>query len=222
MNSTKESTPSGSRITLVAVAGVRPQETIRALNLSQQRFPCSAVKLFTPYDVSESGLDVIRTGPMDYAEYNRFIVYELHKYIETEYVLLVQDDGYVVNPDRWTDEFFEYDYIGAVWPIPSKFDTVSYRDDKGQLVRVGNGGFSFRSKRLLEVASNRNLEWKTYYGYYNEDGFICCHNRSIYEAEGCKFAPIDLARRFSHEWDSIPVIPFGFHGKHLMTTYGAQ
>jgi hypothetical protein len=221
MNSTKESTRSGSRITLVAVAGVRPQETIRALNLSQQRFPCKSVKLFTPHDV-EFEHEVIRTHEMDYVEYNRFIIYELHKYIDTDYVLLVQDDGYVVNPDRWTDAFLSYDYIGAVWPIPSRLDNVSYRDDKGHLVRVGNGGFSFRSKYLLEVASKRNLEWKSYYNFWNEDGFICCHNRSVYEDEGCKFASIDIARRFSQEWDDMPIIPFGFHGKHLMNTYGAR
>jgi hypothetical protein len=49
---------------------------------------------------------------------------------------------------------------------------------------------------------------------YHEDGNICVHNRHIYEKEGCKFAPIDVAVRFSQE-NRIPecegITPFGFH-----------
>ena len=49
---------------------------------------------------------------------------------------------------------------------------------------------------------------------YHEDGNICVHNRHIYEKEGCKFAPINVAVRFSQE-NRIPecegITPFGFH-----------
>jgi len=61
------------------------------------------------------------------------------------------------------------------------------------------------------------LEWREYYGFYHEDGFICCHNRGIYELNGCKFAPIKVAAEFSHE-EMVPEnygnIPFGFHGRN--------
>jgi hypothetical protein len=81
---------------------------------------------------------------------------------------------------------------------------------------VGNGGFSLRSKKILSLADKLKLEWKSYFGYYNEDGFFTCHNRHIYEQNGCVFAPLDVAKYFSHEIQ-IPetegIIPFGFHGK---------
>ncbi len=53
-------------------------------------------------------------------------------------------------------------------------------------------------------------------GDINEDGFICAMNRHIYEENGIKYAPLEVAKYFSHE-APIPEIngitPFGFHGK---------
>ena len=37
------------------------------------------------------------------------------------------------------------------------------------------------------------------YGSTSEDGNICVHNRHIYEEQGCKFAPIEVAAKFSKE-----------------------
>ena len=80
---------------------------------------------------------------------------------------------------------------------------------------MGNGGFTLRSKKLLSLAKELDLEWKQYYGFYHEDGFICCHNRGVYESNGCNFAPIEVAAQFSHEnmvTENYGYIPFGFHG----------
>jgi hypothetical protein len=184
-------------VTLACVAGTRHEEAQRAVD--------ATLKLCDFEDV------VLIKEHFSYEQYNRFIVYELKDYIRTDHVLLIQDDGFVTNPELWTDEFLEYDYIGAVWPLPQ--DEFSYRTPEGELIRVGNGGFSLRSKKLLEVATKENLEWKPYYGYWNEDGFICCHNRSVYERT-CKFAPVNVAMRFSVEW--LGDVAFGFHGKHRL------
>ena len=69
----------------------------------------------------------------------------------------------------------------------------------------------------MKLASELELEWKSYYGFYNEDGFICCHNRHIYEENGCKFADINTAAKFSEETilpETKNNISFGFHGKN--------
>jgi len=129
--------------------------------------------------------------------------------------LLVQNDGYVVNPDMWQDQWMQYDYIGALWPYPQ--DDFSFRDPEGNIQWKGNGGFTLRSKKLLCVAKDLDLEWKQYYGFYHEDGFFCCHHRKTYESEGCKFAPIEVAAEFSHETmveENYGNIPFGFHGRN--------
>lgn len=129
-------------------------------------------------------------------EWNRRIVYELRNYVQTDYAMLIHADGYVIRPDLWRDEWLQYDYIGAPWPLPR--DDFSYKDPFGNVQRVGNS-VSLRSKRLLELPSKLGLEWKSYYGYTNEDGFLCCHNRHILEQHGCKFAPLDVAKHFSKE-----------------------
>jgi len=127
-------------------------------------------------------------------EWNRKIIQDLYKYVDTSHALLIHADGYVLDADLWRPEWLEYDYIGAPFPLPT--DDYSYRDEDGELVRVGNS-VGLRSRKLMELASQR--EWKSYYGNTNEDGFITCHNRKWLESEGCKFAPLEVAVHFSKE-----------------------
>jgi len=174
------------------------------------------VKILTDKDVQESGIETVKIPRLDYDGYSRFIIYELHKYFDTGFVLLIQDDGYVVHPEAWDDSFLDYDYIGAPWPIPAP-DDIAWRDKEGGIRRVGNGGFSLRSKRLCSLASELELPWEEYHGNCHEDGFICTNNVDVYEAHGCRIAPVDVAVRFSHETmipETAGIKPFGFHGKY--------
>ena len=209
-------------VTMVAVAGVRIPETIEALKISSKDIKFGAVKLFTHEEVKVEGVEVINIEELDYENYNRFIVFELYKHVDTEFILIIQDDGFIVNPDQWRDEFLLYDYIGAPFPIPNDNDNISYRDPFSNLIRVGNGGFSLRSKKILKLSSDLGLEWKSYYGYFNEDGFLSVHNRHLFVENGCKFAPLEVAKYFSHE-ANIPeisgIVPFGFHGKNNILKY---
>jgi Protein of unknown function (DUF5672) len=200
--------------TIVSVACVRVIETLNAIKKSISGIDFYDAKLITSQDIFDDKVKTIKINNLDYEQYNKFIVYELHKYIETDYLLIVQDDGYVINPTQWRDDFFKYDYIGAPWAMPT--DSFSCRDPFNNIIRVGNGGFSFRSKKLISLPSILNLEWKSYFGYFNEDGFFSVHNRHIFESHGCNFAPIDVAKYFSHETEmpeTQGIVPFGFHGK---------
>jgi hypothetical protein len=204
-----------NNVTIVGVAGTLALETLKAIKYSSREIEFADCKLITPEDVVDDNVNVIKCEPLNYEQYNHFIVYRLHEYIDTEFALLVQNDGYVVNADQWSSDFLNYDYIGAIWPLPQ--DDFSFRDSEGNIQRVGNGGFTLRSKKLLSLAKELNLEWKSYYGFYHEDGFFCCHNRKIYEDYGCKYAPIEVAAKFSQETnvpENYGVIPFGFHGKN--------
>lgn len=206
-----------NNVTLVSVTSVNIDRTVRALRYSSKDIQFADVILLTDKEVSPPNINVIKIQPLDYIGYSHFIVYELHKYIKTDYVLIIQEDGFVTDANKWSDDFYHYDYIGAPFPIPNSNDKISYRDPFGNLIRVGNGGFSLRSKKLLELPSKLNLEWKPYFGYYNEDGFFAVHNKHILEENGCVFAPPEMAVKFSIE-HSTPetnnIIPFGFHGKH--------
>lgn len=135
------------------------------------------------------------------ASYNKFIVHELHKYVNTDYALIIQADGYPVNKAAWTDEFLKYDYIGAPWYLqPWELDKT-----------VGNGGFSLRSMKFLEASARLD-----YSGFEEpEDVFLCRSSDKILKQQGIKFAPHDLAYKFSVE-DMPYKGQFGFHGKHTI------
>lgn len=149
------------------------------------------------------------------------MINRLVDHIKTDYVLTVQNDGFIINPSAWSNDNFNYDYIGAPWYNPVGQDHL----------RVGNGGFSLRSRKLLKACKeiSQDLNPKS---TGNEDVFICHHSKRVLEhIYGIKFAPVKLAAKFSVEWQACPeqnhIIPdnldtfdtFGFHGiryKQLM------
>ena len=45
-------------------------------------------------------------------EWGKFIVFDLINYVESDYILLIHADGFVVNPYEWREEFLNYDFIG--------------------------------------------------------------------------------------------------------------
>lgn len=135
--------------------------------------------------------------------YSKFVLQELYKYIKTDYVLMVQWDGWIINKNAWTNQFLDYDYIGAVWPWHPEG------------LRVGNGGFSLRSKKLLELTADHKFQ----YSDKNEDDLICHLNRDFLVSNGIKFAPENLARQFSFEREITNLETFGFHGDFHMSKY---
>lgn len=203
-----------NQVTLVAVTSVRVKQALWALKHSSKHIRFHSVKLLTDVEIKDKAVEVIKIPRLDYDGYSKFLIYELYKYIETPYMLLVQDDGYVVHPEAWSDDFLNYDYIGAPWAFPH--DDFSYRDQQGNIRRVGNGGFSLRSRKLMKLADDLKLPWEPYHGFYHEDGYICTQNVLVYEEKGLKIAPLEVAARFAMEVE-LPehhgVKPFGFHGK---------
>lgn len=135
--------------------------------------------------------------------YSKFVLRELHKLIYTKYCLIVQWDGWIINPDAWNPVFLDYDYIGAVWPWHPEG------------MRVGNGGFSLRSRKLLELTAHPDFV----YADKNEDDLICHDNKLFLETNGIKFAPEELARYFSYERELSNIKTFGFHGDFHMSKY---
>lgn len=201
-------------VTLIAYTSVNLDGHIKALEYSCKGIIFGEVKLIS-HEKPETLPDFIshefcpKMSNID--EWNYGTIYEMPKHINTEFCLLIHDDGFVVNPESWKDEFLEYDYIGAPWPLPN--DTFSFRDINGEIIRVGNS-VSLRSKKLLDLPIETNMKWESFHGFYNEDGFICVNNRHLYLEAGCKFADIDVAKYFSHE-SMIPEVqgikPFVFH-----------
>lgn len=133
-------------------------------------------------------------------QYSLFILEKLDSYINTNFCLVTQWDSWVINSKSWDMDFLNYDYIGAIWP--------DYIENK-----VGNGGFSLRSKRLLK-STREILETNSDFSIpLIEDDFICREKRKIFEEKyQLKFPDVELANKFSVERNGIPIGSFGFHG----------
>jgi hypothetical protein len=141
---------------------------------------------FTPRNIDSLG------------EYSRFILHDLAGYVKTSHALIIQHDGYALKADAWQAAWLEYDYIGAPW---------WYTDG----MNVGNGGFSLRSKKLLDITAAE--KWPV---IDNEDHMICRLRRHELELKhGIRFAPEEVAERFSVEGTSgnrrTWTGQFGFH-----------
>jgi len=206
-------------VTLVSVAGqdFLLDKTISAIKYCQQSVGFAKTKILTPCSHEEEGIDFVQIPPMDLEDYARFCVRDLHDFIDTKHCLLAQHDGFIIDPAMWTDEFLEYDYIGAPW-------------GEGWRNRVGNGGFSLRSKKFLECSSrllyDANLQHLDYQlpGHQPtpEDWFLCVHNYEYMKKYGIKFPDVELGLRFAVEYsreekkfnpqDASTYQSFGFHG----------
>lgn len=152
--------------------------------------------LFVSSKVKESKLNKSIRSINDY---NNFIIKELNNHITTEYVLIMQEDGYPLNPAGWKDDYFSYDYIGAPWYLqPWPIGKT-----------VGNGGFSLRSKKFLEESSKLDYDPK---GKIAEDVFLCRIADEELKSKNIWFANHDMAYTFSVE-DMPYKGQFGFHGK---------
>ena len=186
-------------VTLIALTNKDFEGHRKAIDISCEGIEWGGVKLI--WDEKCDSID----------EWNRKIIFDLWKYVDTDYAMLIHADGYVIRPDLWNPDWLNYDYIGAPWPLPT--DDYSYRDAQGDVVRVGNS-VSLRSKAIMQAPTFHDFKWQSYYGNTNEDGYLCCHNKIVLEMLGIKFAPLEVARYFSKEHE-IPenegLETFAFH-----------
>ena len=188
-------------ITMLSINCIDAEVTVKALNHSSRKISFGAVKLMSSVRPANITPDIewIKIAPLDLDGYSVFVLNELWKYVSTPHCLIIQNDGYVLNPHLWRPEFLDYDYVGAPWPELHNSD------------RVGNGGFSLRSKKLLDLTRDMPCTMA-------EDLMICSVMRKHLEERGIKFAPVHVASKFSLE---LPIKglhnklshTFGFHGK---------
>jgi len=202
-------------VTLIGIDCVDIDRLILAADICEKDFEFAETKLLTLLPSADPR--VVRISAIDSVQaYSEFCIAKLDSFIDTPHTLIIQHDGFILNPAAWTKEFLKYDYIGSPWLV-SKHQVKKYEfkaDQVGKLV-VGNGGFSLRSKRFLTLCAelSRAGVFKT---YHPEDVELSVHKRALLEEKGMRFAPPGLAERFSFEakteaddkWDG----QFGFHG----------
>ncbi len=186
-------------LTLVAIDCVYPELAADALSRSAAQLPVARVLLLTDVAMQREGIEVVQISSLrSRAAYSQFVLKQLGAHISTDYALVVQWDGFIIDVDAWADEFWNYDYIGAKWP----HETGDFR--------VGNGGFSLRSKRLLDALAQPEF---TLTHDENEDTAICIRFREALETRyGIAFADERVADRFAFDVGRPLGPTLGFHG----------
>lgn len=190
-------------VDLICVDCIDVERAAKDILHSKKNITFNSCKLLTDKQYYHSQFDVIQIDSItDIYMYSDFIINELYKYIQASHVLIVQYDGFVLNHTSWNNNFLNYDYIGAPW----------YKYDD----RVGNGGFSLRSKVLMEfisIITNMYVNDRNRWSLCNmEDQYICFTLRQDLEKIGFKFAPKEHAMEFSTEFQPPYTNQFGWHG----------
>ena len=227
-----------NNVTLLGIDGLgNDLQLAKAIKYSQEKIKFGKTILFSATDDQYDFCETIKINKLSYEDCQKFTMTNLVDYIETDYILLVQSDGFIVNPDSWSDDFFSYDYIGAPWPVsnliinnsvetipgwhPQRKKVLEALQKSNYEYQVGNGGFTFRSKKLLSLVKEKYSEK---YANIAEDGVICICMRKELESEGIKFCPLELSGLFSCESKVVNDVnnniykfdsdaSFGFHCK---------
>lgn len=217
-------------ITLITVVGVPdyayPTSLALKRCLSQASF--KDIKIISCVDIPYCDIPIIKIPETTKESYSEFFVHHLKDYIDTEFCITFQQDGFIIDSKFWDNEFLNYDYIGAPW-LMSEFDLQNIRKNK-PFNLVGNGGFSLRSKKYLHDSStiqyNPRLKFQVHLEAgaipTPEDWFICSYNYEKICEMGVKFPSVKLASKFSIEHPSANKTfdrnnldsyqSFGFHG----------
>ena len=235
------------KITLVSVTGLPDARgAALALQHSQAQMPGARALLCSPQapDDLPPGIEHLPIEPLNYHEYSWFMMFALWRVVQTEFALVVQEDGWVVNAANWSDEFLDCDYIGA--PIHlAKIDApqgtywrnrFEWADELGKpghvVTPIQNGGFSLRSRRFMRALVDHpqirveipppdavggeplRMHWE--HNALLEDVQLSGVLRPALEAVGMRFAPLELARGFAIEHAG----PQLHHGYDAMRLFG--
>lgn len=186
------------QVTLVSATSVNLDATVSALAKSMAQVDFGAVRLLSDRRPAHLplGAEWVPIAPLQSAAaYSDFMLTQLFDHVTTSHALIMQWDGHVIDASRWLPVFLDYDYIGASWPqFSDGYD-------------VGNGGFSLRSRVLLDACRKPGFRPS-----HPEDLAIGRHNRAYLEALGLRIAPQALADLFSAERGGNTATSFGYHG----------
>lgn len=175
-----------------------------ALKRSMKFIKFDDVLIYSDKTEPWDGLPVKKIDPLtDASQYSNFIVNELHKDLTTQFVLIVQFDGFILSHLEWNNLFLRYDYIGAPWP----------KHNHGEH-NVGNGGFSLRTKRLCEEVATYGYSYEK--EQIHEDLYICQTLRPELEKKKFYFPHESIASHFAAESYVYRYPTFGFHNIRFM------
>jgi len=184
------------RTTLIAIDTYNYGAAVKSLKKSMEQCDFEEVLFFTDIPIQIDGLKIVQIPSLKSKDdYSQFLMKEAYKYIKTDFALITQHDSWVLDSDQFDERLYDYDYCGPLW---------LEQDGKAN----GNGGFSWRAKRLMQAVGEDDF----IDSYSPEDVMICRVYRSYLETKyGLKWAPDDVCEQFGFELRQPIRKTFGFH-----------
>jgi len=195
-------------VTLLGIAGGNADPVIKimdeTISIVDPYFNFKKSVIITDKDINTKNHQIKKVAKLDYAAFNLFCILDLWRYVETPHFLIIQPDGFIINPQLWDDNWLNYDFIGA--PL----------NDPKMNLAIGNGGFSLRTKSLAKFISQKNQFVKVPL-IFNEDGY---YSNLLNNETHLKYPTVIEALHFSQEWVvDKNIIPFGIHGAPYSTAF---
>jgi len=169
---------------------------VASLKRCMEQCEFERVIFFTNIPLDLEGIEVVQIEELNGKDgYSEFMLKELHEYIAWDYVLVVQHDSWILDADQFDERLYDVDYCGALW-----------LESDG--LANGNGGFSWRSRKLIEAVANDELINAT----TPEDVALCrVYRRYLEKNYVLIWADDELCEKFSFELRCPTQPTFGFH-----------
>lgn len=190
-------------VTLFMADSVNPESSIKVIEHCKRMVDFGDVKLLTHKELGyEHEVKIPELKSL--IGYSIFMLTKAHKYFDTKFALTIQRDGWILNPQSWDNRWLDNHYTA---PLFQQYDVC------------GSGGFSLRSKKIMEYAAKVTPEWdftdehahelQKREGYY-EDGKLSFELKRQF-----KIASLDQAADFGQGGSRNPryfrTHPFGYH-----------
>lgn len=191
-------------VTLVAIDCLNAGKAIKVLEHCKTLCDFGEVKLLTSIPIQyEHRIKIMPLNSL--IAYSVFMLTRFNQYIDTPHCLIVQNDGWILNPESFDPLWLENDYTAGLYM---------------QYDHCGSGGFSLRSKKIMDYAAEIMPKWDgtqkhaeqitEQEGYY-EDGVLSLSGKF----KQFKIASIEQAANFSQAGNRNPKYfrekPFGYH-----------
>lgn len=153
----------------------------------------------------------------DELDYSIFIIKHLYHYIKNEnftHIIIFQYDGFPVKIDSWDDEFLNFDLIGNTDFQIDENENIEIDNlfslEKNRQGMHFNGGFSLRSRRLLEKCLE--IPMSNFTNLYKKYG---CTNEDLLLLDCIDYNKIALNKKIIRKFvdNKIETQSFGFHKK---------
>jgi len=183
-------------------------KTLRALRYCNTIIDFKKTVLFSFLPLPELGfaVDAIQIPQLTPESANTFFATTAPRLLDAEWCLSIHADGFPLSVKHWDNSFFDWHYVAAPWP-----DGVT-----------GNGGVALEHRKCLEAKTRLPFitkpgsTWGTTFGPLNiipADVFACRTHRKLMEEMGVKFAPMEVALKFSTEELHKERESFAWHGE---------